>query len=167
MVIWSYEEYGYSMMNIFYAIFLLIVIAIFIFMIINLIANIQKHTRGKHKIPKKLFVFSGIQLLLTVFIIFSVCNSFWGTMHYEHAMKNGDGIVLQGDVELISYEEEWYRDSFTGYNVVIQVGDVQLELADSLPGDVLDHFRAEEELKITYGVIKGDGLYIWEIETVD
>ncbi len=73
----------------------------------------------------------------------------------------------RGDVELISCEEAWSRDTFVGYTVKIKVGETILEPTDSFPLEVVERFRSDDQLKITYGVIEGDGTYIWKIEVAD
>lgn len=166
-VIYSHQAEGFQFVNIVYGLFLLVLIALFVCVGVYLIRTIKGSIREKTKLPLLCYViFIGAILILAAGIA-AVGNSLYRSIAYENDMQGGDGEVLQGDVELISCEEAWSRDTFVGYTVKIKVGETILEPADSFPLEVVERFRSDDQLKITYGIIEGDGTYIWKIEVAD
>jgi len=62
-------------------------------------------------------------------------------------------------------EEEYYRGSFSGYNVVIEIEGQIISPANTFSEEVVDAFESNQILIIQYGEIKNDGTYIWSIKT--
>lgn len=165
-VIYSHQAEGFQFVNILYGLFLLVLLALLVGVSIYPVRMIKGSIREKTKLPALFYViFIGAFLILAAGIA-AVGNSLYRSIAYENDMQEGDREVLQGNVELISCEEAWSRDTFVGYTVKIKVGDTLLEPADTFPIEVVERFRSDDELKITYGVIEGDGTYIWKIEVV-
>jgi len=104
-------------------------------------------------------------LVMTVLAIISG-STWYSTAHYEYAMRHGNNCVVQGNVEMISHEEEWHRGTFLGYSVVIRVDETVLNPSNQFSKEILNHFQSNAELKITYGKLEENGITIWEIATV-
>ena len=80
-------------------------------------------------------------------------------------MEKGNASVLEGDVTIVSVEEEYHRGSFSGYNVVIEIEGQIISPANTFSEEVVDAFESNQILIIQYGEIKNDGTYIWSIKT--
>ena len=72
---------------------------------------------------------------------------------------------LQGEVELVSYAEDWGR-SFNGYTVVLSVDGTEFISNETYPKEVVDQFAEGGTMEITYVELPGDGTYVWEIKSI-
>ena len=72
---------------------------------------------------------------------------------------------LQGEVELVSYTEDWGR-SFNGYTVVLSVDGTEFISNETYPKQVVDRFAEGGTMEITYVELPGDGTYVWEIKAI-
>ena len=59
-------------------------------------------------------------------------------------MDRGNACYLKGDIELVSYEEEYYRDSFMGYSVVITFDGKTLAPSNTFSEEMIDYFKSDE-----------------------
>ena len=82
-------------------------------------------------------------------------------------MKNGKALILSGDVEVITFEESYYRGDFIGYSVELLVDGEIIAPSNTFSEDVVAYFNSDKKLIIQYGIIEGDGLYVWCIETAE
>ena len=77
---------------------------------------------------------------------------------YDINMDRGNACYLEGDIELISYEEHYYRDSFMGYNVVLTFDGKTLAPSNTFSAEMIDYFKSDGKLIVQYGEIKNDGI---------
>ncbi len=82
---------------------------------------------------------------------------------FDYNMSRGNASFLEGDVILVSCEEEYYRGEPSGYTVVIEVDGQRISPSNTLPKEVVDAFESNQTLVIQYGEIQNDGTYIWSI----
>lgn len=82
---------------------------------------------------------------------------------FDYHMSRGNASFLEGDVILVSCEEELYRGEPSGYTVVIEVDGQRISPSNTLPKEVVDAFESDQTLVIQYGEIPNDGTYIWSI----
>ena len=82
-------------------------------------------------------------------------------------MEKENASFLEGDVILVSCEENYYRGTFMGYNVVLQIEGQTLEPSNTFSKEIVEYFESDEKLLIQYGEIKNDGTYIWSIKTTE
>lgn len=87
-------------------------------------------------------------------------------LSYEYRMSNDRGERVEGAVELIASEEDWYRDSFLGYTIEFQVGEVTLAPSNSFPKEILDAFEEGGTYRIVYGYM-GDELCVWSVDRIN
>lgn len=73
--------------------------------------------------------------------------------------------TLRGEVELVSYAEDWGR-YFNGYTVVLTVDGTEFTSGDFYPMEVVDRLAEGGPMEITYVVLPGDGTYVWEIKSI-
>ena len=73
--------------------------------------------------------------------------------------------TLRGQVELVSYAEDWGR-SFNGYTVVLSVDGTEFTSNDTYPKEILDRLAEGGTMEITYVELEGDGTYVWEIKSI-
>lgn len=85
--------------------------------------------------------------------------------NYGHQMEQGKYEIVTGDVEIISCEEDWYRDSFMGYEVIFEVDGERFTPCNSFDEDVVSALRSDSNLRIYYGYMK-DGMFIWQIDVL-
>lgn len=108
-----------------------------------------------------------LQLAPTI-IILVVCiglgNLIRGYAGFEIKMENGDSITWTGDPELVSYEEDWSRDSFLGYNATLSMDGQIFSPADSFSMEVIDLFQSDAVVTLCYGYMN-DELFVWTITT--
>ncbi len=111
---------------------------------------------------KPLLAFSPFILIpLALSILFGTLFAKYTAFDYN--MSNGNASFLEGDVILVSCEEEYYRGDLSGYIVVIEVDGQRISPSNTLPKEVVDAFESDRALVIRYGEIPNDGTYIWSI----
>ena len=152
-------------MCIIYAICTVLFAVVPFIVIIYLIKQINAYRKSGLKFPT---------LLYSVFALFALVPmiGFWGfgrmfiqTVSYNYNMKNGDALYLVGDVEVLSCESVDYRGDFVGYTVELSVDGEIIAPSNTFSEDVVAYFNSNEELIIQYGIIEGDGIYVWSIKT--
>ena len=84
---------------------------------------------------------------------------------YEYDMRHDKGLTLQGDVKIVSCEEDLYRGEATGsYHAVIQVDGTIVDFSSPFSQTAIDYFESDKELIITYGT--SDGVYRYRMKKV-
>jgi hypothetical protein len=83
---------------------------------------------------------------------------------FDYNMSRGNASFLEGDIILVSCEEELYRGEPSGYTVVIEVDGQRISPSNTFPKEVVDAFESDQTLVIQYGEIQNDGTYIWSIQ---
>jgi len=73
--------------------------------------------------------------------------------------------TLRGEVELISYAEDWGR-AFNGYTAVLSVGGTEFTSHDTYPKEVLDRLAQGRPMEITYVKLDDGGTFVWEIKSI-
>ena len=108
-------------------------------------------------------------LAFTPFILIPLVFSvIFGTLFtkytvFDYNMSRGNASFLEGDVILVSCEEEYYRGEPSGYTVVIEVDGQRISPSNTFSKEVVDAFESDQTLVIQYGEIQNDGTYIWSI----
>ena len=106
-------------------------------------------------------------LAFTPFILIPLAFSLlFGTLFakytaFDYNMSRGNASFLEGDVILVSCEEELYRGEPSGYTVVIEVDGQRISPSNTFSKEVVDAFESDQTLVIQYGEIQNDGTYIW------
>lgn len=109
-------------------------------------------------------------LAFTPFILIPLAFSLlFGTLFakytaFDYNMSRGNASFLEGDIILVSCEEELYRGEPSGYTVVIEVDGQRISPSNTFPKEVVDAFESDQTLVIQYGEIQNDGTYIWSIQ---
>ncbi len=105
---------------------------------------------------------------LAIVIVFSVSLIYQeiGYISYEVQMNSDNASVIEGDIVLISHEEQWYRGDFSGYSVVIEVNGEKYEFSNSFPLEVLNTFEEGKRCKIQYGYL-GELPSAWYVECLE
>ena len=83
---------------------------------------------------------------------------------FDYNMSRGNASFLEGDVILVSCEEEYYRGEPSGYTVVIEVDGQRISPSNTFSKEIVDAFESDQTLVIQYGEIQNDGTYIWSIQ---
>ena len=134
-------------------------------LIAYLIVKLIKSRKEEGNFP--IFVIALFILIIAVPSIASIGlgNMFIESATYNRDMKNGDAQFLIGDVKIISCVEEEYRGEPTGnYVAEIKVEETTIKPSNGFPEKVIEYFQGDQELIIQYGIIEGDGLYVWSIK---
>ena len=154
-----------SFLNILFALAAIGMAVVTVFMLKMVARQIKGEIRSgsKNPIRRSLLLIPFLIIPLAFSIVFgslSVKYTFW-----DYHMEKGNASVLGGDVTVVSVEEEYYRGSFSGYNVVIEIEGQIISPANTFSEEVVDAFESNQILIIQYGEIKNDGTYIWSIKT--
>ncbi len=123
------------------------------------------YKKDKEKFPVKLTVFFSLIIIVPLVGCLGLGNLFIKSVVYENNMRGADVMVLTGDVTIISCEEYYYRGNFMGYEMVFNIEGETISPSNTFPAKVVEHFESNEVLIIQYGIIEGDGLYVWNIKT--
>lgn len=125
-------------------------------------AAIRQAKSGSKIQVKPLLAFSPFILIpLALSILFG--SLFAKYTAFDYNMSRGNASFLEGDVILVSCEEEYYRGDLSGYTVVIEVDGQRISPSNTLPKEVVDALESDQTLVIQYGEIQNDGTYIWSI----
>jgi hypothetical protein len=159
-------EFG-SFLNIIFALAAIGMLVITAFVIKYVVRQIKNELKnGLKNSLKRSLIFAPFVIIPFAFSI--VFGSFFlKYTSWDYHMEKGNPSVLEGDVTVVSVEEEYYRGSFSGYNVVLEIEGQIISPANTFSEDVVDAFESNKILIIQYGEIKNDGTYIWSIKVSD
>ena len=124
---------------------------------------IRQAKNGSKIQVKPLLAFAPFILIPLVFsVIFGTLFAKYTSFDYN--MSRGNASFLEGDVILVSCEEELYRGEPSGYTVVIEVDGQRISPSNTFSKEIVDAFESDQTLVIQYGEIQNDGTYIWSIQ---
>ena len=165
MEIYIYDSFIKRLAESIYAIGAVVLGALALGLIIYLIVELIKSRKEEGKFPILVIVLFLLIVAIPTVASIGLGNMFIESATYNRDMKNGDAQFLIGDVEVISCIEEEYRLEPTGnYIVEIKVGETTIKPSNGFPKEVIEYFEGDQELIIQYGIIEGDGLYVWSIK---
>lgn len=157
MVIWSHADGGYGYLFLLFGLFTAISLAMLFLYLRNFFLPAMKEPQNRRPFPAVLF---SIPIVLVCVILILVLRMPLRLASYQKA----DKLILEGQVELVSYEEDWGRH-FNGYAVVLNVDGTEFIPSDTFPEEMLERFAEGGQMRITYSVIEGEGNYVWQIES--
>ena len=165
MELYVYDSFIKRLAESIYAIGAVVLGALALGLIIYLIVKLIKRRKEEGKFPILVIVLFLLIVAIPTVASIGLGNMFIESATYNRDMKNGDAQFLIGDVEVISCIEEEYRLEPTGnYIVEIKVGETTIKPSNGFPKEVIEYFEGDQELIIQYGIIEGDGLYVWSIK---
>ena len=165
MELYVYDSFIKRLAESIYAIGAVVLGALALGLIIYLIVKLIKSRKEEGKFPTLVIVLFLLIVAIPTVASIGFGNMFIKSAMYNKDMKNGDAQFLIGDVEVISCIEEEYRLEPTGnYIVEIKVGETTIKPSNGFPKKVIEYFEGNQELIIQYGIIEGDGLYVWSIK---
>jgi len=167
MEIYSFQSSITILLNILYALGAIVFASVACFLLKLFINETKAYHKIQKKLPLALSLF--LTLILAALLIGSIffSASFINSITFNRNMKNNNASFLEGDVVLVSKEENYSKDGvFMGYNVILKVEENILEPSNTLPKEVIEYFESDEKLLIQYGEIKNGGIYIWSIKTI-
>ena len=168
MELYIYDSFIKRLAETLYAIGAIALGSLAVGLIIYLMIQLIKSRKQEGKFP--LIVVGLFLLIIAVPTVASIGlgNMFIKSATYNRDMKNGDAQFLVGDVEVVSCVEEEYRLEPTGnYIVEVKVGETTIKPSNSFPKKVIEYFEGDQELVVQYGIIEGDGLYVWSIKLLE
>lgn len=165
--IYSFYSTINLLMNLIYAIGAVGLAVLLVFIVRFFILQIIAYKRSDLRFPIRLTVFFSGLIVIPLIGSLGLGNSFVQSMTYETDMRSGNALYLTGDVELVSCEEFFYRGNFHGYDVELKMGEEIISPSNTFPPDVVEYFTSDQKLVIQYGIIDGDGLYVWSIKAVE
>ena len=162
------EIYSYgndTLLAIIYATMAIIFVTALFFVLKYLIEQIVSYKISSIQFPIQLIILFICFIVIPLIGFLGGGRMFIQTVSYNYNMKNGDALYFVGDVEVLSCESVDYRGDFVGYTVELSVDGEIISPSNSFSEDVVSHFNSNEELIIQYGIIEGDGIYVWSIKT--
>ena len=158
MVIWSHADAGYTHLYLLFILFGLIPLGVLVMYIRDCFLPAMREPGNRRPI--------GIAFFSVPIVILLILFSFALRLPlHMHSFFNAEQHILQGEVELISYAEDWGRN-FNGYTVVLNVDGAEFTSLDTYPKDVVDRLAEGGQMQITYVELEGDGTYVWEIKSI-
>ncbi len=106
-------------------------------------------------------------LIVPIVLAIVFGNNFVQYTSYDYNMNKGNAYYLEGDVVLVSCEENYYRGALSGYDVVLAVDGKTIAPGNTFSKDMIRYFESEQKLIIQYGEIKNDGIYIYSIKIAE
>jgi len=158
MMIWSHADAGYGYLALLFGLFFLVPLVMLIRYLRQFFIPAMRNTENRHWLARLLFTIPLAVLLVLMSFALRIPMSLLDFYRAEHH-------VLRGDVELVSYAEDWSR-SFNGYTVVLTVDGETFSPADAFPRETLDALAEGGPMEITYVELEGDGTYVWEIRSI-
>ena len=165
MEIYTFQSPYNMVMNIIYALAMVLFGVASFFLIRFIVGQVKAYRKSNEKFPRRLTVFLIAFCFIPIVGTVLFGNMFIKSVSYDTKMEKGNAYYLEGDIELVSCEEEYYRGTFMGYNVVIKFNEKTLSPSNVFSSEVIDYFKSDEKLIVKYGEIKNDGIYIWNICT--
>ncbi len=167
MEIYSYDNGWNVLMNCIYAIAAIAFAIALAFAVIRLVLPLILAKKNGERTPAILTILLIILLSIPLIGCVAFGNLFFKSVTYENNMRNGKTQVLVGEVELLSCQEVATRGDGLHYVVELRIGDQTISPLNGFYKEDLAHFQSGEKMRIQYGIIPGDGLYIWSIKTVN
>lgn len=165
MELYIYDSFIKRLAETTYAIGAIVLGSLAVGLIIYLCIQLIKSKKEKGRFPMIVIGLYFLIVAIPTVASIGLGNMFIKSAMYNRDMKNGDAQFLVGDVEVISCVEEEYRLEPTGnYIVEIKVGEEIIKPSNGFPKTVIEYFDGDKELIIQYGIIEGDGLYVWNIK---
>lgn len=159
MVIWSHTDAGYWYLFLLFGLFFIVPLVVLIQYLRQIFVPAMRNTENKHWLARLLFTIPLVVLLILPVFALRIPMSLVNFYRAEHH-------VLRGEVELVSYAEDWGR-YFNGYTVVLTVGGETFSPTDAFPQEIVDRLEEGGPMEITYVMPKGDGgTYVWEIKSI-
>ena len=158
MLIWSHLDAGYGYIALLFVLFSLLPLVALVLYLRGCFLPAMRDPENKHWLARTLFSIPIV--LILVFLGFFLRIPVMFANFYS-----SDRQVLQGEVELISYAEDWGRH-FNGYTVVLSVDSTEFTSLDAFPIEVVDRLAEGGKMEITYVELEGDGTYVWEIKSI-
>ena len=167
MEVYTFQSPYNTVMNVIYALGAIFFGVVSFFLIRFFVGQVKAYHQSGETFPLRLMAF--LIALCVVPIVGTVLfgNMFIKSVCYHINMDRGNAFYLEGDIELVSYEEHYYRDTFMGYNVVLAFDEKTLTPSNTFSAEMIDYFKSDEKLIVQYGEIKNDGVYIWSICTME
>lgn len=162
------EIYSYgndTLLAIIYATMAIIFVTALFFVLKYLIEQTVSYKISSIQFPIQLKILFICFIVIPLIGFLGFGRMFIQTVSYNYNMKNGDALYLVGDVEVRSCESVDYRGDFVGYTVELSVDGEIIAPANTFSEDVVAYFNSDKELIIQYGIIEGDGIYVWSIKT--
>ena len=163
MEIYTFQSPYNMVMNIIYALGVILFGVVSFFLIRFFVEQVKAYHQSTEKIPHRLMAFLIVLCFVSIIGTVLFGNMFIKSTFYDINMDRGNACYLEGDIELVSCEEEYYRDSFMGYNVVITFDGTTIAPSNTFSAEIIDYFKSDDKLIVKYGEIKNDGIYIWSI----
>ena len=167
MEIYTFQSPYNTVMNIVYALGVILLGVVSFFLIRFFVGQVKAYHQSGEKFPRRLMAFLIAFCFIPIVGTVLFGNMFIKSVSYDINMDRGNACYLEGDIELISYEERYYRDSFMGYNVVLTFDGKTFAPSNTFSAEEIDYFKSDEKLIVQYGEIKNDGIYIWSICTTE
>ena len=159
MVIWNHAAAGYGYLSLLLALFFLTPLVMLILYLRQTFLPAVRDPENKHWLARLLLSIPIVILLIPQVFALRIPIFFVNFFRAEHH-------VLRGEVELVSYAEDWAR-GFNGYTVILTVDGETFSPTDAVPQEVLERLTEGGQMEITYVMPKGDeGTYIWEIKSI-
>ena len=115
------------------------------------------------------FLFGDLAVPITISIVFIIFLIGFGyqlfdAVRFQNKMEKGTcETLVVTDTESISFEENWYRDSFLGYYLIVKEGTNEIRFESNLSSDITQAISTAKEIVVYYGYFQG-GNTIWKID---
>lgn len=170
MKIYFYDNGWNTLMNCIYAIGAIVFAVAFVFAFIRLVLPLIFSKKKEKKTPLCASAILTVLLIVLLSIPLIGCvgfsNLFFESVAYENDMKNGKAQILVGEVELLSCQEVYTRGNGLHYVVELRIGEQTISPLNGFNKEHLEYFQSGEKMSIEYGIIQGEGLYIWSIKVL-
>lgn len=165
MQIYSFNNWEFRLMNIIYAIGAMALLVALLFAIREFVRQIIAYKKSKLKLPVMLVLLFAVLMLVPLAGSIGFGSLFFKSARYAADMRAGASEYVTSDVVLLSCEEDFYRDSFLGYKVELEIDGEVIAPSNTFSAEVVRVFESDQKLTIQYGIIEHEGLYIWSIKT--
>ena len=167
MEIYTFQSPYNTLMNIIYALGVILLGVVSFFLIQFFVGQVKAYHQSGEKFPRRLTAFLIAFCFVPIVGTVLFGNAFIKSVLYDMQMDRGNAYYLEGDIELISCEEHYYRGEFMGYKVVLTFDEKTLSPSNIFSAEEIDYFKSDEKLIVQYGKIKNDCIYIWSICTAE
>ena len=158
MVIWSHADAGYLHVFLLYGLFGIVPLIGLVLYFCKYFLPAVRNADNRHWLARTLLSIPIVLLLVVeafaLRLLMSVVNFYRAERH-----------TLRGEVELVSYAEDWGR-SFNGYTVVLTVDGTEFTSVDFYPMEIVDRLAQGGRMEIIYVELPGDGTYVLEIKSI-
>lgn len=121
----------------------------------------RRYLKNFNVVEKCIYVV--VPFCITVIIAGVSLTKFVNCINFIYAIESNKLEMAEGKSKICTYTEEWYRDTYLGYSVCLDVGNINLKPVNTFSDEVITVLEKGDNIVVYYGFI-GEDILVWSIQ---